>query len=748
MAEYQDLDKVTKDGGPAVVSDEVLASLKDAIDTIRSDCTTYVTDRRLLNENTRYCVWEGQSPDGRKRKQFLGTDPLPFDGASDNRVRLSDKYINLFVKQCVAAARRAEPKVTGTDGADIAQASKVGIMLRYVINNLWRNDYRKQLELLANYMFGDSPASAVAYVDWMYEEAMEYRTLKAEDALMELVNNAVQQAAAMGQAEDQIVIEQIMQEAQLLFQDPARAEELAGALAMILPDVKPARLVKVAKDLQAQGIAQYPARYTKSNKPVMKALRLYEDIFVPINITDIQRSPVVFKREWYTRAEILERGAVEGWSDSFVRKLLYGDHQDEQGCGAEGQSGFDDYTTTGPNRNLNTPVDNRRGLYEIIRCYTRSANEDGVIGIYLYTISHFVDEAAKDRELWDRKHGNYPFVFFNRENITSRLSDSRGVPELMATDQAGMKLLKDSFEDHVQVTINPPIIKPRNRPFFNLNRAPFGMIDADARDRVQFLEPNQYPATADKYWVEMRREIAEYWGVFDAEVNQNQVITSLYDQDRVDNFLSSLADALGMTVQLCQQYFDDATMQRIVGGNGLPVVRSIEEIQGSFDIHVTFDVRDLDLEKLIQKAEVTLKYIRPLDTNGEIPVAPFLRQVVAALDPNWAETIPPADVSSQRIIKEEKANCVTMLNGIEPDMPEVIEAPQVRLQVLQETLSPMIENPQSFAPISPASQMIIQNRMKYLQFQADQIANADIGRTGAEPVPQEELAASGQEVAQ
>jgi phage tail protein X len=738
--EYNELQVVEKDGGPAKVSDETLSNLKDVVRDIRSECSTYVMERRENAENTRYCHWEGQSTDGRKRKEAMGKDPLPFDGASDNRVRLVDKLVRIFEKQVVASATRSEALISGTEINDAAFAGKLQVLLRYVIKNVWGDSYRRNNKLAANYLYGDSPAACVAYVDWLFEEGMEYRTIRADEALAALVENAMQQAGP----EDPAVMEQIIVQANMLFADPGQVDLLADALEIILPDVAPARRKKVAKDLQKDMEAQYPARYVRKNEPCYKALRLYEDVFMPTNVQDIQRSPCVILREWYTKAEIIERAAVEGWGESFVQKLLYGEEGRTDGSGHEGQSAFDDYTVSGPERSHYATVDNRKGLYEILRCYTRAANEDGVLGIYYYTISDFVDEAAKDRDLWDRKHGKYPFVIQTAECLTSRLMDSRGASELAQTDQAGMKLLRDSFEDHVQVAINPPLIKPRGRPFFNVNRAPFGQIDADSRDQIKFLEPNQYPQAADRMNQEMRREVNEYFGIFDPVTNPNELMVTLFTQDRVDDFLSFLSQVHAMTIQLCQQYMEDETVQRIVGGQGVPIARSIEEIQGRFDYQLSFDVNNLDLDKIIKKADVVLKNIRPLDTKGIIPYGPFLRQITAAIDSNWAELIPPEDVAEQRIVTEEQNNVVLMLNGIEPGMPETIEAPGMRLQVIEQTLAPRMQNPGAYPPLSPAAQMIIQNRMKYLSFQDSQMANAEIGRVGAEPITEQEIAEAGQ----
>lgn len=743
-AGYKGLQTVEKDGGPAAVDSDTLGELKELINDLRSDTSSYITERRENAENTRYCVWGGQSSDGRKRRDVMGRDPLPFEGASDNRVRLADKLVRIFERQVVAAATRAESMISGTEINDATYGAKLNTLLRYVIKNVWGSEYRRQLKLAANYLFGDSPGAAIAYCDWNYEEAMEYRTIKADEALAAIVQNAV--SMSPDASADQTITQEIMAQAQEMFVDPNQRQMLADAIGTILPDVPAHRLKRVAKDLQENYEAQYPAKYVRKNEPTFKAMRLFDDVFIPTNTTDIQRARAVVMREWYSKAEVLERSAVEGWSESFVKKLLYGETGRSDCKGSEGLSAFDEYTVLGPDRNGYSTIDNRKEMYEILRVYTRAANDDGVVGIYIYTMSHFVsDEAAKDRELWDRKHGRYPFVFTSSESLTSRLMDSRGVPELTITDQAGMKLLRDSFEDHVQTVINPPIIKPRGRPFFQVNRAPFGQIDSDSRDQIKYLEQNPYPIAADKMWREMRRDVNEYFGLLDAETQPNEWLAQLFAQDRVDDFLSFVAGVHKMTIQLCQQYMDDATVQRIVGGNGLPIARTVEEIQGAFDYALAFDVANFDMERLVQKADIVLKNIRPLDAKGVIPYEPFLRQIVASIDPNWAELIPPANVAEQRIVTEEQDNVVKMLNGIEPPMPETVDAPDMRLQVLQQTLAPRMQSPAAFSPISPAAQMIIDNRIKYLTFQAQQVNNANIGRSGAKPIPQEQLMAAGQE---
>lgn len=730
----QALQEVAGDGANTAITKEMLDILKQEVADIRTELSVYVNQRRDDSENTRYCLWPGQSPDGRKRKSHLLKDPQPFEGASDNRVRVADQIINEQVLEITAAALKVQPKIIGMQGQDETQAAKLSTLLRWV-RKQWGSDWRRQIKLLANFMLGDTPAGAVAYVDWISESGLEYRIITSEEAHALLLTSPNSPFAQMA---DSVGIEFSVAEATDLLSNPAREEELANTLSLVMVGVSTRRLKKIARDLQRSGEAEYPQPYDKVSIPCIQALRLFDDVFFPANTTDLQRARCIFYRRWYSKAECIERAAIEGWSDDFINNLIYGPHG-KDGNGCEGQSAFDDLTISQVVEDGFSQCDERKAQYEVIRCYQQASNDDGVKSWYVYTFSCFVDVPAKERELWDRKHGRAPFVYFSRETLRARLIDSRGISELASTDQAGLKLLKDSFEDHVQSTINPPIRKPRGRPFYTTSLAPFGQIDADPRDNIGFLERPSYPQAADKYWREMRRGLNEYWGRLDNETQPNETLALLHSQGRVDDFLASLSDCLVMVVQLCQQYMTDTQIQRIVGGSGLPIARTVDEIQGAYDIQLTYDIRDLTMENVVQKAKVVLENIRPLDIRGIVPYDHFLRQVVAAVDPSWADIIPPAEVADQRVVGEEQDNFVKILNGVEPQMPERIDNPALRLQTLQTSMQPRMQNPGAFAPLQPASQAILQNRIKYLQFQAQQNENAQTGRIGTEPLTPDNL---------
>ena len=53
-------------------------------------------DRLAALDDIRYCRWEGQSDDGKKHSDMRrdGNPAMPWEGASDVRVRLVDRTIN------------------------------------------------------------------------------------------------------------------------------------------------------------------------------------------------------------------------------------------------------------------------------------------------------------------------------------------------------------------------------------------------------------------------------------------------------------------------------------------------------------------------------------------------------------------------------------------------------------------------------------------------------------------------------
>jgi len=712
---------VAGDGGSARIGEDELNLLKDITEQIGRDVSEYVATNRSNSADVRYCSWEGQSDDGRKHKKALGKDPLPFDGASDSRIALADKIVNEHVREYRLAAQRVVPQVVGMEGSDGGRAGKLRTLLRYLIRNLW-DDYERQISLIGQYMEGDDPGVGVMGVYWRRERALKSSVIVPEDLILIYVQAMQEAGLEINEEQVDYLIG--------LFESEENAEELKELVRFIHPQMERQRVNKVVKELYADGEAEFPEPYIRENTPVLEAHRLFDDIFVPINTTSIQRATVVIRRDWYSRAEVLAKAAADGWSKAFTDELL-GSGVEEKGFA--GLTAFDDEHREYGSGTIDLSQfgggERFAGLYEVLTAYSREVTKDGVPGVYVRKFSWFCEKAATERELLGYSHGKYPFVVFAREYLNSVETDSRGIPKLVQTQQSSLKLHNDTLEDHVQVNTNPPIKVPPNKPRFQLTLQPFGQIQANARENVEYMQPPAYPraAVAQRDWVE--NDVNDYFGRQSEKVPPEIALEAR--QDRVNHFLDCLRRSLHMAVQLCQQYMTDEEIMRIVGGNGLPLARSVEEIQGQFDMYLSYDARDMDLEYLQKKADLFMTYVRSLDQRATVQYDKVVKRIFESLDPNWAEEalIEPQQ-ADERERNEEKGNLAMILNGIRPDRPEQGQNHRLRLQVLEEELQARMQNPQAFDPLSPAAQQLLQEQVEFRQFQVQQEENAQTGRRG------------------
>lgn len=741
MSDTTPIAQVPGDGAQGVVGQ--LDTFKRIIREIRTECADTIRTTRREYEQVVFCKWDGQRTDGRKRKETLNKDAKPFEGASDNRVRLADRLVREHVMDYIAASLRAKKRFMPMEGTDNYTAAKLDILVKWLIDTYWADQFVTQLKLIGRYMEQDTPAVGCAMVDWVEERRLEYRTVEPID-LVDLYLQKQNAVAAGAVPDDQNGMDDAAgTEGQ---PETTEAESMSQSIidmcsmATMLPDlekflidvleIKPARAKKAARELQKDHKAEIPIPYLFKRGPECVAMRLFDDVFVPANTTDPERARIVYRREWLTEPEIRERAIRLKWDDDFVKELLGDDGtgSSNQAKGHEGKSGFEDFNAdTRVNQNT-SEFALRKGLWEIITAWHYATNDDGVMGIYTTTFSFFCSKEARASEPFRRKHGKMPFVWQKREELNDRLMDSRGIPELVSTDQQTFKLLRDSFEDHTQVATLPPVKVPPNKPHFRVDIAPLGRVESNSRETTEFMTPPAYPIAADKYWDKVRRDVNEDWGRADKDMDPNMV--TAIKQDRVNTFLSLVTKIVKMSVQLSQEFMPDDMFARIIGGNGVAVNRTIKEIQGQFDMTMIVDVQDMTLEGVTQKAKVVADILKPMDIRSTIPYDSIIRSSIAAIDPSWAEAMPTVEAADQRETDDEKAAFVRMLNGVRPDMPESgINAP-LRLQTLQAEIAPRKANPNAFPPLSQASTLLIQERLDYLTFQASQMQNAVTGRIG------------------
>jgi len=512
-------------------------------------------------------------------------------------------------------------------------------------------------------------------------------------------------------------------EAQLY--NPANDAGTAQALTQMLEHVTPGRARKMVKELRETNQAEYPCPYLRRDQPVLVAYRLWEDIFPPVNLSDPKRAPYYFLREWLTETELRTRIVTHRYTEEFVTEALKHD----------GTTGFQIYQRAGGQLEAEEVSEqtreDRRGRFEVWTALFWAVTEDNIPGLYYQTFHTQVDAGAHERRLLEYLHGEYPLTWFSREYHTSRLLESRGIPELLAGEQMTQKLLVDSFNDHVSLTTVPPVMEPDRASAKRLVIGPLKRIKYKrSPDEVQFMKTMPYPAANQVAFTESKQRVDEYFGRLTAQVPPT--LAQIHMQHEAALFLASLTDALTQMLQLCQQFIGDDELALICGEDGVPIARSRAEIQGKFRVELSFDPRHLDMEYLRTISEVIKNLIVPLDTQNTVLRDELVRFLFSAINP-WlaSKTLAPVQGAQQNEIDEEKRNAALMQGNYEPEQAAEGQNFQLRL----ETLLNVAESDPEYVPkLTPVAREIFDARLKHLYHQVQQQQNALTGRAVGAPV--------------
>jgi hypothetical protein len=295
--------------------------------------------------------------------------------------------------------------------------------------------------------------------------------------------------------------------------------------------------------------------------------------------------------------------------------------------------------------------------------------------------------------------------------------DSRSVPELVMTDQTALKHLSDSFNDNVQLSTLPPFEVPRSRAKARLVIGPLRQIKVDRKGEIAPMQMPSYPVGNDKQQAEVWKRVNNYFGRMAEEVPP--LLTQLHQQGAVDDFIDNLLEAVDQTLALCQQFMTDEELQLVTGAQEpVPVARTVEEIQGRYNVQLEFNVALMDMALVKEMAAVIGELILPMDTLSTVQRDVLVQWLFSALNPNLAEAaIRPRENATQKEIDDEQSNFAKIAAGVEPQMVPEGQNYQLRLQVVEEILQ---RNPEAAEKLTPMSRKILEARVKHLRQQVEQ----------------------------
>lgn len=673
-----------------------ISSLISELSQAESDASYYF-GRKTDNFNTRFCLWAGQSEDGRKHQGSLGKRPWPWEGASDTRIRLADTLINENVRLLKRAFFSSRMQVQPVETSDSIIKQAVQTALNWMMKVHCLDDLRREVELALQ--IRETFGLSFLGVFWRTTTRVEEKSITMEE---------IQNAAIQGDGAAAALVEAIL--------DPLQEEAAKSMLGML---AEKAGTVAAVRDLREKGIFTYDSPYIFESKPEWVALEPLEDILFPASTWSIQRAPWVARRELITEDELRERGTTQDYDPDWIERAVK-------------QKGMTQRVNRNILRNNEHLADNDRDLIEVYHVY-RKVHDKGATRVECTVLNTSITDLVAKHEISPYEHGQFPFIELPRERASRNLLESRGIPELVHTSQQEIKTQRDYRADRASIAILPPVRVPANRGKLELVFGPGTQIPERRPGEFGWMEPPPFDKGTIEVEQSTRGDVDEYFGRATAAIAPAR--TMLAQQDLVDSFLTDMKLAIAQTLQLMQQYLTDAQVQRIVGMLPGKFQLTREEVQGQYDLQVDFDVRDLDNEFLGKKLDYIAKVAIPLDVAGVIDRAGLVKFIMSAVDPVLGESlVRDAGVAAAAEAEDEQVQFTKIAAGAEPPLKEGGN-PQVRLQVLQQTIQANPAVAQRYQQDEIFRKMI-DARVQSFQFQLTQQQNAQIGRMGAVPALQ------------
>ena len=255
-------------------------------------------------DNIRFARWAGQTDDGKKHSTARpeGSPAWPFEGASDVRNRLIDSSCNELSALLVTAFQRATIRASGVTLDDAPMSGIATNLLHWIRDSKMPQELRKEAELGAQYalQYGWS----AFFVGWQQSISKRTQEITAEELF---------QMAAQAQGSVLAELPQMILDA---------PDQAAAIIQAAIPDLDASEAKRMVNEMATTGRATYDQEYVSRNLPEIVALKPWDEIIVPPETADLQRSRVIYRRTWMSEVELREKITTEGWDPAWVERAL------------------------------------------------------------------------------------------------------------------------------------------------------------------------------------------------------------------------------------------------------------------------------------------------------------------------------------------------------------------------------------------------------------------------------------------
>jgi hypothetical protein len=209
----------------------------------------------------------------------------------------------------------------------------------------------------------------------------------------------------------------------------------------------------------------------------------------------------------------------------------------------------------------------------------------------------------------------------------------------------------------------------------------------------------------------------------------------------VNNWLTAWSRVLKQMVSLSVQYLDGSEIERIAG---TPIVMTPNEISQMYDIGISYNVRELDTDYVMEKLKAIASFVVPMDAGGVIDRNKLTARFIEAISPESAkDLLLDQKTASQKLYNDVQTDIAKMMAGMEVQYVENDPTAGSKLQYLQDIIQKN-QKAQQMAQGDQQFQALIQNYVQNLQMSVQQQQNKTIGRLGVTPVS-DKMAQEGQQ---
>jgi hypothetical protein len=613
-----------------------IESLKNDFERCRHNLSYYLDineEARDIRRNN----WPGKSKTGRKE----GPDSFPWPGASDLEANLVSPLIEGDIAVLKSAINKGNLIAAPTESGDIASASTVTQFMRWRISTM--DELQREASVAANYLL----ETGVAFMGVHFRQEVT-RVLKPI-TLEEIAATSPDLATAI--ADDE------MKESALEF--------LQGTF----PTLSKKRLNKMLRELRKNGSTEMPVDKTVVSRPTVRSYELGRDLIVDSNIMDLESARAIYTVNYFTPEQLRAKVRTDGFDEDFVDEVI------------ENTTGSYDNSYNGNSGDVligqNQAPHHYDGLIRLVTAYRRESDEDGIGMCCVTTFSERAETYAK-KYIMSVDNGRYPFVVFTREQLSRRLFDSRGYPELLRSMQISVKREMDSRADAASLSTCPPLEYMIGRRPERIGAG--SQIPVRRRGEIGYMEtPRPHPASME---VEMQIRGLANKLTGRATSEQDAVEANIVRQNLVNTWLQGFSQVLKKMWAMDREYNAEVFFRVTNASQAMNLV--MDETAPLYDFTLTFNTINNDEEKVIEKLQSVGQIMAQYDRQGTARYDVFLRTFLDAIDPNLAsQLIMPAEEASTKEIIETSNDLAKISSGQVVNAPEGANG-QLRLQVIQQ----------------------------------------------------------------